>query len=132
MKYRIEYFQPKEFACHCCGKGQPAALLAYELDVFRRAWGHPVRVNSSFRCPRHNAEVGGAASSRHMIGCAADIAPIDENMIGPFQTLAGYLWGRRDGWELKLYPRFVHIGVPRDESGYIWKGGIITISARSA
>lgn len=132
MKYRVEYFQPKEFLCPCCGEGLISALLAYELDIFRRTWGHPVHINSGWRCPKHNVEVGGVASSRHLLGCAADIAPINPAMIGPFQTLAGYMFGRREGWELKMYPRFVHVAVPRDEASHVWKGGLVVITARAA
>lgn len=126
MKYKVEFFKPEEFVCRCCGRGQVAAALVYALDEFRRAWNMPVIVNSGWRCPDRNAAVGGAPSSRHKIGCAADIAPTDEKLIGPFQTLIGYMFGRRDGWEIKMYPRFVHLAVPRDEEGRPWNGGIIT------
>lgn len=126
MRYRVEHFKPAEFLCPCCGRGGIAAFLAYSLDELRRAWNMPILVNSGWRCPDHNLEVGGSANSRHKIGCAVDIRPTDEKLIGPFQTLVGYMFGRRDGWELKLYPRFVHLAVPRDEEAHIWTGGLIS------
>ena len=50
MSYKINFFQPKEFVCPCCGAGRPAALLVLWLEFLRRAWDGPVVVNSGFRC----------------------------------------------------------------------------------
>lgn len=130
MKYRVEYFQPREFICPCCGLGAPVASLVYFLDEFRRAWNMPVRVNSGFRCIPHNKEVGGVTSSRHLIGCAADVAPLDDALIGPFTSLLQDLAGRREGWELKMYPRFCHVAVPREESNHPWTGGVLNITVK--
>jgi uncharacterized protein YcbK (DUF882 family) len=33
----------------------------------------PIRITSGFRCFTHNAEVGGAPKSQHLLGIAADI-----------------------------------------------------------
>lgn len=33
----------------------------------------PIHINSGYRCKKHNAEVGGATESQHMLGKAADI-----------------------------------------------------------
>lgn len=43
------------------------------LDPIREMWGKPIHVNSGFRCPTLNKAVGGATSSQHMTGEAADI-----------------------------------------------------------
>ncbi len=43
------------------------------LEAFRAAVGKPVIINSGYRCPIHNAAVGGAPNSQHMLGEAADI-----------------------------------------------------------
>jgi hypothetical protein len=43
------------------------------LDPVRELWGAPLRVNSGYRSPALNAAVGGAPSSQHMAGEAADI-----------------------------------------------------------
>lgn len=48
-------------------------LVEHILDPLREAWGKPIKVNSGFRCPRLNKEVGGSPSSQHMKGEAADI-----------------------------------------------------------
>lgn len=51
------------------------ALAVCLLDPIRRAYGAPVHVNSGFRSPTVNAAVKGSATSDHMQGRAADIAP---------------------------------------------------------
>ena len=48
-------------------------LIVRLLDPVREAWGKPIRVNSGFRSPVLNRAVGGAASSQHVAGEAADI-----------------------------------------------------------
>lgn len=93
-----------------------ATLLAFFLDNLRRAWDAPIRVNSGYRCGRHNKEVGGTTQSRNLIGCAADIAPVYPELIEPFKYLVSHLATRLQGWELKVCPRFVHVAVPRDEA----------------
>ncbi len=53
------------------------ALVDNVLDPLRRAWGKPITVNSGYRCPALNKAVGGAATSHHMRGMAADITTGD-------------------------------------------------------
>ena len=48
-------------------------LVAYILDPLREAYGKPIRVNSGYRSEALNKAIGGAASSQHMKGQAADI-----------------------------------------------------------
>ena len=43
------------------------------LEQLRAKAGVPVHVNCGYRCPKHNAEVGGIPNSRHVLGTAADI-----------------------------------------------------------
>ena len=33
----------------------------------------PIKINSAYRCPEHNAKVGGVKNSQHLSGLAADI-----------------------------------------------------------
>ncbi|MBQ9527846.1 MAG: hypothetical protein IJR68_09555 [Fretibacterium sp.] len=125
MTYDVRFFRPEEFKCPCCGQGSPALMLVLWLDLFRAAWGGPVKVNSGFRCPAHNAEVGGAEKSRHLLGCAADIAPLSGDM-GRFKALAKRLFAL-PGWEVIEYPWGMHVAVPRDEAGRIWNGGAVAV-----
>lgn len=49
------------------------ALVDNVLDPLRIWYGKPITVNSGYRCPALNKAVGGAATSQHMSGQAADI-----------------------------------------------------------
>ena len=54
------------------------AQLAGKLEDVR--WllgGAPVVISSGFRCPQLNAAIGGAATSAHLYGCAADFTAPD-------------------------------------------------------
>lgn len=48
-------------------------LIENVLDPLREAWGKSIIVNSGYRCPKLNKVVGGAKTSQHITGCAADI-----------------------------------------------------------
>ncbi len=48
-------------------------LVTHVLDPLREMYGKPITVNSGYRCPQLNAAVGGAKTSQHMRGEAADI-----------------------------------------------------------
>lgn len=55
-------------------KSNVAALVDNVLDPLREAWGRPITVTSGYRCPAVNKAVGGAATSHHVRGMAADIS----------------------------------------------------------
>mgnify|MGYP001574179078 CR=1 FL=1 len=70
------HFSSLEFICHCgCRQGGnriDARLIAL-LEALRETVAAPIRINSGFRCPKHNKAVGGEPHSYHMTGQAADI-----------------------------------------------------------
>ena len=43
------------------------------LEVLRERAGQPIVINSGYRSPQLNNKVGGASTSNHLTGCAADI-----------------------------------------------------------
>ena len=67
------HFNASEFVCHCCGQGSVDPRLIELLEQLRAKAGKPIHVNCGYRCPPHNAEVGGVPNSQHMFGTAADI-----------------------------------------------------------
>lgn len=70
-------FKSTEFDCHgkgCCTETPIDDELIEILQELRNHFGKPVKVNSGYRCPVHNGNVGGASkTSYHMKGMAADI-----------------------------------------------------------
>lgn len=50
------------------------ALVEHVLDPLRERWGAPITVTSGYRSPKLNAAVGGAKTSQHLLGQAADLS----------------------------------------------------------
>lgn len=67
------HFQRHEFACPHCGVALVRPALERSLEELRSRVGRPLPILSGYRCPPHNASVGGAANSQHMYAAAADI-----------------------------------------------------------
>jgi len=53
-------------------------LVKNVLDPLREEWGAPIIVTSGYRSVRLNAAVGGARSSQHVYGQAADIRTVSD------------------------------------------------------
>ena len=71
-------FKLKEFECKCaCNMPlevyENIIKLASQLQFLRDYTGRPITINSAYRCPEHNAKVGGSKTSQHLLGKAADI-----------------------------------------------------------
>lgn len=76
------HFTEFELACHgntCGPNGTGCHVNACKqelldaLEQFRAIVGKPVAITDAFRCPIHNAAVGGVPDSEHVQGIAADI-----------------------------------------------------------
>ena len=51
-------------------------LVEELLDPLRNAWGHPIKVNSGYRCAKLNRALKGSSpTSAHLVGFAADLVP---------------------------------------------------------
>ncbi len=67
------HFSEAEMRCKCgCGRADMAPDFLRLLEGLRAAYGRPLPVTSGYRCPDHDAAVGGAGV--HPTGQAADIA----------------------------------------------------------
>lgn len=60
-------------ACRDCGRCEIQQSLLNALEVLRSLGPEPILVDSAYRCPEHNAEIGGVKDSQHQLGTAADI-----------------------------------------------------------
>ena len=63
-----KYFKPSEFACRCgCGLSAVDPNLIKLLDAARAIFGRPIIITSGTRCEKHNAAIGGAKNSAHLV-----------------------------------------------------------------
>ena len=68
-----------------------AAARRFAVQIYepvRRLLG-PLHVNSGYRCPGLNLAVGGHPQSRHMLGLAADVVPMEYEIDRAMTVLAG-------------------------------------------
>lgn len=109
--YLSEHFHEGEFKCNCCGRLHPDGVPQDLLDILeniRAHFGKPININSGYRCPSHNAAVGGASQSQHMKGTAADIwiEGVDPSIVYAYaDALVG------DGGGVGKYNTFTHVDV---------------------
>jgi uncharacterized protein YcbK (DUF882 family) len=119
-------FKLKEFECKC-GCDMPLEVyeniikLASQLQFLRDYTGRPITINSAYRCPEHNAKVGGSKTSQHLLGKAADITiqslkpaevyALIEDLIDMGHMLQG---------GLGLYDTFVHYDIRKTKAR--WNG----------
>jgi len=81
-------------------------LVANELQKVRTAIGRPIRITSGYRTKEWNTIVGGAKSSKHLLGLAADI-----KVYIPQKELLIYL-GRYTGFNgFGISDSFTHVDV---------------------
>jgi len=103
------HFEVDEFRCPCCGVAIVTRPLLRQLELLREKVGEPIRVTSGYRCPKHNAEVGGSETSLHMAGCAVDIV-VDGMDMRKLARLAGECWFEG----ILVYEDHVHLDTRSD------------------
>lgn len=54
---RWRYFRLSEFNCSHCGQNHTDFAFIDRLDELRARCGFPLKINSGYRCPDHNAAV---------------------------------------------------------------------------
>ena len=67
------HFHKDETKCHCgCEGNEVSQRLLDKMEEQRIIINHPFIIHSWYRCPEHNAQIGGAKSSGHLTGEAVD------------------------------------------------------------
>lgn len=96
-----------ELRCRCCGHVLVQPALYEFLKILTKRCEYVI--TSGYRCPAHNAAVGGVGYSYHTQGLAADIAPI--NMpLDEFALLCWRLMGDGTGAVIVYADEgFVHV-----------------------
>ncbi len=77
-----EHFNVQEFRCKCGGNHDTKldTVLADKLEKLHNALDcSKIIINSGYRCPTHDRNVGGSGAGQHVNGCAADIVCYDKN-----------------------------------------------------
>jgi len=115
----MKFFKLNEFMCRCGRCRMPPeavqnieTLVDNVLDPARERLG-PIVVNSGYRCPKHNREVGGVANSQHLKGEAADIAPVQGSGF-TVKDLGKVIEEQGKYDQLIYYPNFIHVSWKRN------------------
>ncbi len=72
-------FSKSEFECKCrqCDMPEEVYLnlvkVASQLQLLRDHFKASIKINSGYRCPQHNQNIGGSERSQHKLGTASDI-----------------------------------------------------------
>jgi uncharacterized protein YcbK (DUF882 family) len=115
-----DHFLYSDFICPCCDRLKiiPAFYRHIGLlEQIRREAGFPILVNSGYRCPKHNKEVGGAADSWHLL-FATDIRPEGndpEKLRALYRAALGLDFGG-----IGLYDTFLHLDLRPEKTR--WRG----------
>ena len=119
-------FKLKEFECKC-GCDMPLEVyeniikLASQLQFLRDYTGRPITINSAYRCPEHNAKVGGSKTSQHLLGKAADITIQSLKPAEVFVLIEELIdMGHMLQGGLGLYDTFVHYDIRKTKAR--WNG----------
>ncbi len=123
-----DHFDSTEFDCPCsrlnCSKTLIDDRLIKLLELFRTAVANlKININSGYRCPEHNAEVGGEPASQHMLGTAADIARKDKVLWQESERLFAEDVCKRDGLGTYITPsgRFLWFHIDSRGSKARWQ-----------
>ena len=99
--------------------------LAWTLQTIREYYGKPIRVNSGYRSPEHNAKIGGVRNSQHVQALAADLAPTTgkaEDLDRLTAVVSGLAaTGKIPNGGIGTYKTFVHYDM-RSSGPARWKG----------
>lgn len=117
MLNSLEFFEADEFRCPCCKRCPMEFTFVRKLDMARRSLGKPIKINSGYRCPKHNKAVGGSPNSLHMKGQAVDIPVTDPDERGRLLNVL-----RSAGIKsFAIGPSFIHCDtIPRDRVAVYW------------
>jgi len=114
-----KHFSRKELECPCCGECHMDDGFLDHLEMARIIAGVPFPINSGYRCPKHNKEVG-SSSRNHVDGKAVDICCL--NSYNRARILAGLFQAgfRRIG----IHGRYIHADtMDLPEAVWLYQGG---------
>lgn len=117
--WRWSNFSPEEIACRGTGKIGIDPDAMDKLQALREMLGLPLMLNSAYRSPEHNRNVGGARNSFHKKAMAFDVSmanhdPVTFEIAARAVGFTGFGFYQRNN--------FIHIDIgPDREWGERWK-----------
>ena len=113
-----EHFTTDEVKCPCCDriKVVPGFFRHMEkLEEMRQELGFAIIINSGYRCPEHNVEVGGSVESWHML-FATDVRPswgegFEHRLKAMYKVALSQKWGG-----IGYYTNFLHLDMRPEEA----------------
>lgn len=127
---KSKYFTENEFKCKCgkCKTPPISDELIRILTEIREHYNSPVIINSGYRCKEHNAKIGGAPSSRHVEGDAADFTVKGIKTIDLYNyvilTYGDGPYGIARRISKDPYAGFVHFDCRGKKARWVYKGSI--------
>jgi len=110
--FNLDEFTSNDGAEFTCEVKINLKELALNLQVLRDALGLPIHINSGYRSPSYNREVGGAKNSQHLLGKAGDITVKGYNPFDIKSKIEGLIkQGKMKNGGIGLYNTFVHYDV---------------------
>lgn len=106
---RAEWAEEQERIPYECAQNL-RSLCKEVLQPLRTAWGQPLVVSSGYRCAGLNAVVGGASTSQHLEGKAADIVASNPYALAALAKSLGLPYD-----QMGLYGTFVHLSYDPDK-----------------
>lgn len=111
-----KYFSEEELKCLCCGTCEMDEAAMAKFDEAREISGIPWFVTSGYRCPKHDAEIGG--DGNHPKGKALDISTHTDSRTR-FKIVCSLL--KVGATRIGIAKRFVHGDfVESHPQGVIW------------
>ncbi|ABR46757.1 Peptidase M15A [Alkaliphilus metalliredigens QYMF] len=109
-------FKLKEFQCGDGGyQVRLDSQVLKKLQELREQTGRPVLINSGYRTPSYNQQVGGSPRSQHLLGKAADIMVPGMELESLARVAEGIGFGG-----IGIYRTFIHVDVRSEKVR--WKG----------
>jgi zinc D-Ala-D-Ala carboxypeptidase len=115
-------FTLEEFQCPCgCGASPDPENYEFKyfvgkLQEIRDLCKFSLKINSGFRCKKHNAKVGGKKDSSHLLGIAVDIAIANDYTRLAFLSSAIQVGIKRIG----IAKTYIHVDVDDGKDNAVW------------
>ena len=129
----MKYFTEKELGTENANaiiKKNMEYLVNNILDPLREEVGK-IRINSGYRTPEYNRQIGGSTTSDHIKGCAADIFPLEKNIDDVFSLIIRKFKYNQVILERKN-TRWIHISYKKDGNKQEAKTAIVNPKTNKA